>query len=1658
MRPADRGDRIVGRRFRLLHLIKAAQGIDTWFAEDLERPDPVSVKTIDDRAVPSSVKLRLEHEAAALRVLSGPHFAPPLAVGHDECLMYFAAPWVSGETLAERLSRRPLAARETLSLGRCLLAALVEVHQGGVIHGDIKPSNVVLDASAAHAVLIDFALARSALLDVAMRDLPACTVRYMSPEQTGRLDEIPDERSDLYSVGAVLFECLIGQPLCHGDTISEALREQLSERSTGRQRFAPSGPRALLEVVQHLLQEAPRNRYQSAAGALADLEQIERDLVRGVADPSLVVGLHDRRSTLAEPAFVGRERELAALEAHLERAARGKSALVLLEAESGLGKTRVLDELARRRVAGTWLLRGRGVVEMGAHPFRLLSGVVSDLVALARREPAMASALRKDLADQRDALCAVFPELTAVFGPVVVRESGPENLGEPRTLSAFAALLLALGTEARPALVLLDDCQWANDAVLKLLQTFQERRATSDRPCHVLVVASFRSEEVPEGHPLRRMAGAPVLALPPLDGAAVGRLLESMGGTLPGEAVSVGQQLSAGSPFMAAAVLQGMVECGALVAQDGSFRVEPSAIHDVRSSGEAAVFLLWRMERLPAHVLRLLSVGAVLGREFGVELAATLSGQSSAELLGALAEARRRYIVWIRDHGARLVFAHDKLREALLSRLSDDERRRLHLQAALRIEETDPGRSFEIAYHFDAAGVPQRALSYALAAGNEARSRHALDVAEQHYRIARRGAPEDDEAIRLRVAEGLGDVLMLRGRYGDAAHEFLEARRLARGDVDGARLEGKLGELAFKSGDVATAGWHVEQGLGLLGRRVPRRSAAVALLLGWEVLVQVLHTLLPRIFVGRRKLEGSGAEFLAVHLHSRLTHVYWFQRGNAATLWAHLREMNLAERYPPTLPLAQAYSEHAPVMTMIPWFSRGIAYARRSYQIRKALGDAWGQGQSLHFLGVVLYAASRFEESIESCSGAIRLLERTGDQWEVNTARWHIGYCHYRLGALRAAVNEAQRVFRAGAEIGDAQARGIGLAIWAKASSGRAPEGAIREELMQQSADVHTRAEVLQAEAVRLLAEGRTADAAVMLQEARHRVERAGLKQEYVAPVLPWLATALRRQLEEAPPHAPARRAALLREALPVARRAVRLARSYRNNLAHALRERALLLAMRGRPGKARRCLDESLASAERLGMGEEAARSRLARGRIGLLEGWAGAEEDIASAERTLQAMESELAVGTAAARDPVAEQFGVLLETGRRLASARRREEVFAAAREGAAALLGEERCLILEVSGAKVEPATEGDRGDFSQAVVRHVVSEGKLLAVEGEEPLPSQSPALGSVRSALCAPIQVRDRIAACLYVRRPRPDRLFGEIEKGLAEFVVSLAGAALENAEGFAAVQAHSEGLARRVEELSQEVRDTNLRKAEFIGVLSHEFRNPLAAICNSVYVLGRVPPGAAQATQALAVLERQVHQLRRLTDDLLDVARISRGKVRLLREVLELKELVRRTVEDQRQIFTNRGVELEVVDDDDEPLHVNADPTRLAQVVGNLLQNAAKFTPPGGRTTLSLERTDEDQVAITVRDTGTGIEPALLQRLFEPFVQAEETLARSTGGLGLGLALVKELIELHGGSVSAFSEGAGKGATFVVRLPIEQEEVSMLSIERPLCRSQDLG
>jgi signal transduction histidine kinase len=246
----------------------------------------------------------------------------------------------------------------------------------------------------------------------------------------------------------------------------------------------------------------------------------------------------------------------------------------------------------------------------------------------------------------------------------------------------------------------------------------------------------------------------------------------------------------------------------------------------------------------------------------------------------------------------------------------------------------------------------------------------------------------------------------------------------------------------------------------------------------------------------------------------------------------------------------------------------------------------------------------------------------------------------------------------------------------------------------------------------------------------------------------------------------------------------------------------------------------------------------------------------------------------------------------------------------------------------------------------------------------------------------------------------------------------------------------------RRREQAEARDREARLREAgrqkdEFLAMLAHELRNPLAPLRNAVQLLRLRGTDPDTVTWARELIERQTAHITRIVDDLLDAARMARGTVHLQRQRLDLADLMRTAVEDHRGSLATAGLTLEV-NLPSEPIWVQGDPTRLAQVIGNLLHNAAKFTDAGGRVEVRVGQAD-GFASVTVQDTGLGIDPAMLPRLFEPLSQADRTLERSRGGLGLGLALVKGLVELHGGRVEAFSDGPNQGASLTFWLPIDQ-------------------
>ena len=1137
----------------------------------------------------------------------------PSHIEHADGVVRILRPFIDGKPLdVEPTTSRP-SLEAIVGIGLDVLRALDFLHGLGVVHGAVKPSNIIVTADG-RAWLVDPAPVDPVPEEMRALDGSLDAARHRSPEQAGVLEAPIDHRSDLYSFGAVLFGCLTGRPLHDARDTGELFRAHVLEFSSSIRAEGVDAPRVLDEIIGRLLRRDPTDRYATSAAALQDLLELERRLERSERDPGFVIGLGDVRSTLTEPGLVGRTEELVLLNALLGLAARGHGALLRLEAASGDGKTRILHEAAlTASQRADRVFRGEAHELEAPRPVAMLERLAGSILEAAADDQVFADHLTRALAPWAPELHTVLPSLRPLL-VADVEVSGRSS--ESRLKDGLAALFDALGTRQRPAVLLLDDCQWADQLSLGAIGRWSSQ-PHPDR--FVSVVAATRSAGSGSDDLTQIWTSGATIALGTLERDETRDLVSSMAGRVPHEAHAVIDRLSGGSPFFVASVLRSMVDSGALRPGSNGWEMDPAAIATLASTTHEAAIVTRRLGRLTDETLGFLSAGAIVGSHASVAESASLARTEAERIDAILEEARRSGLIWLTEDRDSFSFIHDKVREGAIRRLGTAERRELHLRAADLIASGRSGDVFDLAYHYDQAGAAHRGLSAAIEATSIARGRQALESAETMLRIAARGVPDGDRATRTTVAEELGEVLMLRGSYEESARWLGEARSLAR-DIDrAATIEGKIGELAFKRGDVRTAADATERALRMIGRQVPRRTGILLPLLVKELLVQALHSLFPSFFVGRRPLEDGRTDLLASRFHSRLGYAWWFERGKIATLWTHFRSLNLAERYPATPELAQAYSEHAPAMMLIPWHRRGIRYAQRSHEIRVQLGDLWGQGQSLHFWGAGLYAGSAFGASLERMREALELLERTGDQWELNNCRLQIAMAMYRLGDLAGAVDASRAARNAGLEIGDSQARGIALECWAKATDGLIPEDLIRAELERSGEDVLTIASVLQADGVRLLGAGDAGAAVAAFEESQRLFRHAGMKNAGVSPVRPWLLTALRRAAENTPGGDRRLRDSLLRRARSVARQACRRARFYRNDLPHVLRERAHLAAVRGRRHRAHVLFDRSLDVAIRQGAKAEAFRTRMSRGQVSQTVGWLADVDDGARAEGEL-------------------------------------------------------------------------------------------------------------------------------------------------------------------------------------------------------------------------------------------------------------------------------------------------------------------------------------------------------------------------------------------------------------------------------------------------------
>jgi signal transduction histidine kinase len=376
----------------------------------------------------------------------------------------------------------------------------------------------------------------------------------------------------------------------------------------------------------------------------------------------------------------------------------------------------------------------------------------------------------------------------------------------------------------------------------------------------------------------------------------------------------------------------------------------------------------------------------------------------------------------------------------------------------------------------------------------------------------------------------------------------------------------------------------------------------------------------------------------------------------------------------------------------------------------------------------------------------------------------------------------------------------------------------------------------------------------------------------------------------------------------------------------------------------------------------------------------------------------------------DDYARQVALALERARAFDDAqlaRRRLQVLADAARGIARAR-------LDLGGVLATIATEVEQAGLAERC--RVELDGPLPEAEGDH--------------QLIVPLRSSGEVIGHIVASRAPASPAFSDEDRDILHELADRCALAVDNARLFQRARQEQQ----RAEEEQRRAEAANRAKDEFLAMLGHELRNPLSPILTAVQLM-RLRAGDVLAKER-TIIERQVSHMVRLVDDLLDVSRIVRGKVELRRVPLELAQVVASAIEIASPLLEERAHRL-VTSVPSTGLLVEGDAARLAQVIGNLLTNAAKYTPNGGQIEVSASAGEGERVAVTVRDTGVGIEPALLPRVFENFVQGRQAIDRAGGGLGLGLAIARNLAEMHGGLLRAHSEGPGKGSTFTLELPL---------------------
>ncbi|HEX3048433.1 MAG TPA: protein kinase [Bacillota bacterium] len=962
--------------------------------------------------------IRFKREIEVVTKLNHPNIIKLYSCGEFDNKPYLVMEFLTGGNLRDLLHHgQQFKFQDTVAIIKQITEALIYVHHHGVIHRDLKPGNIFIEKEAGHikVKLLDFGTAFVMELGAVKGAAQVIgTFGYMSPEATGILNNRLDERSDLYSLGVVFYHLLTNELPFQGDNVNQIIHRQVALTPPRPIIQNPDIPAVLEAIVLKLLQKDPDLRYQSARGLWADLERYQN------GEWQFEIGAQDQKVKLTyQTRLVGRETELERIKELINQTKTGHGGICLVAGEAGIGKSKFIEEIRSLIYEMDELsISGRCINCQNKTPYQPFKDAIDDyLVKLEKEENdnqyEVVNRLRNQWPTLDEIIIQFNPRLKKFLGTPAPLEM---EWGNQRFLTVVADFICSLASPGKICVLSLDDLQWADEGSFNLLLELLPKIHNSN----LFILGTYRDNEVDQNHGLERLkrqskeAGSVLseIHLATLPYEQLNKLIANLLGETEAQARKLSKYIldnSGGNPFFAIQIVRELIEKKAISWKKGGWEEEWEVLSQAPVSGSMLDIILRRIEKLNPDQKTLLSIGAVIGREFEIELMYHLTDLSKTTVVALIDEAIALQLLERSLSREKILFVHDRIRDAFYQRITETKRQEIHLQIARAIETLHDNLDDEVIYdlgrHYAEGGDQEKTLQYMLPAAAQAKRSWANEDAIKFYKIAINILENKklQNSDWLEAKENLIQLYITVGKLEEARTISEQVLPFVSDTLVKARIYKKIAQ-TYGAKDWNKCKKNSIKGLELLGVKIPNHNFEINIFLMVELAKHLLNRMFPGLFYRITPQPMSEKYKEIVLLCSNL--MWMYIRDEAKKLpWITLRMLNLSERkIGKSFELGMSLVAYAEVCMGIPFVKRALKYSHKALSLFQEQNNEFGVSHNLNCLAFYFFLAGKNDESIKHNQQAKIIYQKLGDIGQLGFALIGLGRVYYYISDYTQSI------------------------------------------------------------------------------------------------------------------------------------------------------------------------------------------------------------------------------------------------------------------------------------------------------------------------------------------------------------------------------------------------------------------------------------------------------------------------------------------------------------------------------------------------------------------------------------------------------------------------------------------------------------------------------